>query len=190
MRSRVALEVIGFDADALARLSVRVLRSASLRSAIASFSILPLSSQSSLRDQPTLLRRRIGGMELARQVPEMLAGMIEIDDLDRAGKVLIGDVPDPVGAIADDDFGWGAVPSAVPGLGIDPKAELFGGFDGADVGGGIGIAHGRPWSSTLVCVNTQPSLHSRVRAGWPGVLPVRPSVSVFTTNTCVPSIWT
>ena len=34
----------------------------------------------------------------------MLAGVEEIDDLDRAGEVLFGNVPDPFGAVADDDF--------------------------------------------------------------------------------------
>ena len=49
-----------------------------------------------LAHQPALLRRLIGGIQLASQVPKMLAGMIEINDLNRAGKVLIGVVPDPV----------------------------------------------------------------------------------------------
>lgn len=40
----------------------------------------------------------------------------------------------------------------------------------------------------VVWVNTHPSLTSRVCAGWPSTLPARPSVSVFTTGTPVPSI--
>jgi hypothetical protein len=39
-------------------------------------------------------------------------------------------------------------------------------------------------------VNTQPSLVSRVCAGWPSALPLRPSVSLFTTGRPVPSICT
>ena len=39
-------------------------------------------------------------------------------------------------------------------------------------------------------MNTHPSLTSRVWAGWPSVLPLRPSVSFFTTGTPVPSICT
>ena len=42
----------------------------------------------------------------------------------------------------------------------------------------------------MVCVNTQPSLHSRVRARCPSILPVRPSVSAATTGTWTPSIST
>ena len=39
-------------------------------------------------------------------------------------------------------------------------------------------------------MNTQPNLTSRVCAGCPSVLPLRPSVSFFTTGTPVPSICT
>src|SRR5437773_10493923 len=49
---------------------------------------------------------------------------------------------------------------------------------------------GHPSWSTRVCVNTQPSLHSRVRARWPSILPLRPSVSAATTGTWMPSIST
>src|SRR5256885_2483827 len=49
---------------------------------------------------------------------------------------------------------------------------------------------GQPSLSTLVCVNTQPSLHSRVRARCPSILPMRPSVSEATTGTWTPSIST
>src|SRR5712691_426106 len=48
----------------------------------------------------------------------------------------------------------------------------------------------QPSLSTVVCVNTQPSLHSRVRARCPSILPVRPSVSAATTGTWTPSIST
>jgi hypothetical protein len=44
--------------------------------------------------------------------------MMEIDDLDRAGKMLFDQVPDPFGSIADDDFLLRAAPnraSALPG---------------------------------------------------------------------------
>src|SRR5271157_3384712 len=37
----------------------------------------------------------------------------------------------------------------------------------------------KPFLSHVVWVNTQPSLTSRVWAGWPSVLPLRPSVSFF-----------
>ena len=57
---------------------------------------------------------------------------------------------------------------------IDSLAKLFGGLDGAGVGGGIGIADRVALLSHVVCVNTHPNLTSRVWAGWPSVLPCRP----------------
>ena len=68
--------------------------------------------------------------------------MIEIDDLHRAGKMLVGQIPDPLGSIAHDDFLFGAAPAALPGFHVEPLAKLFGGLDGAGVGSGIRIANG------------------------------------------------
>ena len=48
----------------------------------------------------------------------------------------------------------------------------------------------KPSGSHLVWLNTHPSLASRVWADWPSALPLRPSVSFFTTGTPVPSICT
>src|ERR1035438_3423560 len=72
----------------------------------------------------------------------MLPGMIKIHDLDGAGKVLLSQIPDPNGSVADDHFEFGPLPSSAPGFAIDAVAELFGGFDGAHIGGGIGVADG------------------------------------------------
>ena len=72
----------------------------------------------------------------------MLPGMIKIDDLDRAGKVLLGQIPDPDGPVSDDDFGGGPLPTPAPSLGIDAEAELFGGFDGSHIGSGLQVADG------------------------------------------------
>src|SRR5258708_25445064 len=72
----------------------------------------------------------------------MLARVIEIDDLDRAGKVLLGQIPDPLGPIAHDDLLLCAAPAALPSFHIKPFAKLIGGFDGARVGGRIPIAGG------------------------------------------------
>src|ERR1039457_6836137 len=49
---------------------------------------------------------------------------------------------------------------------------------------------GKPFPSHFVCVNTHPSLTSRVWAGCPSFLPGRPIVSFFTTGIPVPSICT
>jgi len=44
---------------------------------------------------PALLRGIMGRIQFASQAPKMLTGMIEIDDLNGAGKVLLSDVSDP-----------------------------------------------------------------------------------------------
>jgi hypothetical protein len=62
------------------------------------------------------LVRFVVGIQLAGDIPQVLTSVIQIDDLNRAGEVLIGEVPDPFGAVADDDFPFRAVPSAIPGL--------------------------------------------------------------------------
>ena len=113
------------------------------RSATTSFSILPLSSRRRLVDlHPGFLAGFVIGMQPARQVPQVLARVIEIDNLHRAGKMLVGKIPDPFGPVAHDDLLFRAAPAAVPGFQVDAFAELFGGFDGAGVGGGIRIADG------------------------------------------------
>jgi len=79
-------------------------------------------------------------VQRARQVPQVLAGVKDIDDLNGAREVLIGKVPDPFGPIADHDFGFGTAPTALPGFRIEVLAKLFGGFNRRDVGSRIGIA--------------------------------------------------
>ena len=68
------------------------------------------------------------------QVPEVLAGVIKIDDLNRAGEVLIGNIPDPFRSIADDDFLFGAVPAALAGFQLEAQAELLRRFNRTNVG--------------------------------------------------------
>src|SRR5260221_12227791 len=70
----------------------------------------------------------------------MLPGMIKIDDLNGAGEVLVGQIPDPDGSVADDDFELGPLPSSAPSFAIDAEAELLGGFDGAHISSGLGGA--------------------------------------------------
>src|SRR5579863_172918 len=107
----------------------------------------------------------------------MPPGVIQIHDLNGAGKVLVGQIPDPDGSVPEDYSNGGPLPASARGLGIDAEAELFGGFDGSYEVVESGSRMGQPSSSTWVCVNTQPSVHSRVRARSPSILPVRPSVS-------------
>ena len=91
---------------------------------------------------PRLLVGFVIGMQLAGNIPQVLASMIQVDDLNRARKMQIGKIPDPFGAIADDDFLVGAVPTAIPGFQVGALAKLFGSLDGAGVGGRSRIADG------------------------------------------------
>jgi hypothetical protein len=65
---------------------------------------------------PGFLVGFVVGIQLAGDIPQVLTSVIQIDDLNRAGEVQIGEVPDPFGAVADDDFLFRTVPSAVPCL--------------------------------------------------------------------------
>src|ERR1700742_2609732 len=71
----------------------------------------------------------------------MFARMVEIDDLNRAGKMPVGKIPDPVRAIAHDNPDRGPVPTPMVGFRIDTEPEVLGGLDSADISGGILIAH-------------------------------------------------
>ena len=96
-----------------------------------------------MQADPGVAALGVGGIEQASHIPEMLAGMQQINDLNRAGEVLLGDVPDPLGTIADDDLFLGATPAAFPGLQIEALAELLSVFDGTSVSCGVGVANGK-----------------------------------------------
>ena len=66
--------------------------------------------------------------------------MIKIDNLNRAGKVWIGNIPDPFRSIADDDLLFGAAPTSLAGFQIDAQAKLLSGFNRSHVGSRTGIA--------------------------------------------------
>jgi hypothetical protein len=48
---------------------------------------------------PSLLHDGVIGVQLTRQFPPVLAGVIEINDLNCAREVQIGKIPDPFGAV-------------------------------------------------------------------------------------------
>src|SRR5580693_8251007 len=140
MRSTFAFDVLGFNVDGLGQLGApfRVGEFAKCRREFFDLAVLqPIQ----LAYRPALLRSLVGGMELARQVPEMLASMIEVYDLNRSREVLIGNVPDPVRPIAHNYAYGGAVPTPVPRLGIDSQTKLFGGFNDTHIRGRVLIAH-------------------------------------------------
>src|SRR5271166_823393 len=68
--------------------------------------------------------------------------MKDVDDLNSAGEVIVGDVPDPFGAISDHDLLLRALPAAIPGFQIESRAELTRRFDGGDVSRRVRIADG------------------------------------------------
>ena len=72
----------------------------------------------------------------------MLTSVIQIDDLNRAGEILLGDVPDPFGAVADDNLLFGAAPAALPDLDVESFSEPLGILDGSGVSSGVGVANG------------------------------------------------
>src|SRR5450756_3175193 len=67
---------------------------------------------------------------------------IQIHDLNGAGEVLVGQIPDPGGPISKDHSDRGPLPASAPSLRIDAEAKLFGGFDGCYVGSGVRVADG------------------------------------------------
>src|ERR1700730_4133063 len=71
----------------------------------------------------------------------MLAGMIEIDDRNRAGEVPIGDIPDPLGSVPDDHLLLGPAPAAFPDFGVDAGAERLGRFNCANISGRGFVPH-------------------------------------------------
>ncbi len=48
----------------------------------------------------------VDGVQQSRQVPQVLAGMEQIDDLNGSGEVILGDVLDPLGAVTTLLFLW------------------------------------------------------------------------------------
>jgi hypothetical protein len=79
---------------------------------------------------------------LARDFPEMLAGVVEIDNLNGARKVQGHQIPNPFGAVTEHDLLECATPATSVGFRIEPPAKLFRTLDGSGIGGGIGIADG------------------------------------------------
>ncbi len=56
---------------------------------------------------PLLGERRPGPVDGLGHVAQMLLGVVDVDDLDGVGKLLVGQIPDPGGAVAEDDLSGG-----------------------------------------------------------------------------------
>src|SRR5438067_2011493 len=72
----------------------------------------------------------------------MLPGVKQIDDLDGAREMLVGNVPNPLRSIAHENLLFGAGPTAPPRFQVDALAKLFGRFNRADIGGRVRVADG------------------------------------------------
>ena len=71
----------------------------------------------------------------AGEVVQVLAGVIEIDDLGRFGEFRGGDVPDPGGAVAEDGELPDAAGAAADAFCFHEAREHAGGLEGGDVAG-------------------------------------------------------
>jgi hypothetical protein len=78
------------------------------------------------------------GVQSRCRLPQGLAGVKEIDKLNRTREMSVGNVPDPCGPIADDGLPFRAAPTELPGFRLETLARLFGRFDGTGAGGGFG----------------------------------------------------
>src|ERR1019366_9389466 len=74
--------------------------------------------------------------------PQVRARVKEIDNLNRAWEVPVGEIPDPFGAVAENDFLLCAAPALLPRFQVEPLAELLGRFNRTDVGGRSRVADG------------------------------------------------
>ncbi len=73
--------------------------------------------------------------QLPAQFPEMLAGVVDVDDLDGVGEVAVAQIPNPCCAVTEHDLTVGAVQAALPGLVVEALPERLGVLDRACVGG-------------------------------------------------------
>ena len=94
-------------------------------------------------NHPAFLLSLLVGKQFAGQFPEVLSGVIKIDDLNRAWEVLIGNMPDPFRSIAYDDLLFGAVPTALAAFQIEAQTKLLRRFNRTNVGSRAGIAEGK-----------------------------------------------
>ena len=76
------------------------------------------------------------------QVGEVFAGVEVVHDLGGVGEVLVGDGPDPFGAVTEHDGLSDLVEPAAVVLGLGVDGEGRGGFEGGDVAGRAGVFRG------------------------------------------------
>jgi hypothetical protein len=85
----------------------------------------------------------------------MLPRVAEMDDLQRSGEELMGQVADQEGAVADDDLLLRPAPAAPPSFAIEPQAKRLGSFDGLGATGRILVAR-RPEMAVIEPLRKSP----------------------------------
>src|ERR1039458_913034 len=97
---------------------------------------LPLIQQRVLMDDhPAFLLSLLVGIQFAGQFPEVLSGVIKIDNLNRAGEVLIFKYSRSIPLHPDDDLLFGAVPTALAAFQIEAQTKLLRRFNRRNVSG-------------------------------------------------------
>jgi hypothetical protein len=121
------------------------------------------------------------------EVVQVLAGVVEVDDLGGLGEACGGQGPDPFRAVADDGELADVPRAAADGLGGDERAELLGGLEAGQVAGGTFVLDRAAVRVTAALGEQAGELDlAGVRAAV-GSLPGRPAVSAGVMGTPVPS---
>src|SRR5713226_9412532 len=89
------------------------------------------------RGNPFLGFRGFNSIHQLRYFRQMFSRMIEIDNLDRPRKVLLGDSPDPFGPVSQEDDLLRSRDAAPDRLGINSAAEALSRFYSPNIGGGF-----------------------------------------------------
>jgi hypothetical protein len=73
---------------------------------------------------PTPFHFLVVGMKFAAEAPQVLASVIEVNNLGGAGELLCADIPDPIGAVAHDHLDLRPAPATLVRFGVDPAGEF------------------------------------------------------------------
>jgi len=87
-----------------------------------------------------LCQGRAFALEGLTQEHQMLTGVVVIQNANRLGEIDPGQFPDPAGAIAQENHGFGPGDAAAQGFGAQAGSKLGGGDDGGEVSRRIIIA--------------------------------------------------
>src|ERR1039457_2814790 len=103
---------------------------------------LPFVQHVLVNHHPASLLSLLVRIQFVRQLPQMLTGVIKIDNLNCTGEMLFGNVPNPFRSIPHHDLLFRAALASIPGFQIDALTKLCGCFNRAYVSGRIGVADG------------------------------------------------